>query len=60
LREAAESEILAAHTEIPIKGERDEHREPTQMVQTDGDPTCAGGSHSGANRLAPTGQVAEG
>jgi len=60
LLEAGESEILAAHTAFASKGECDEHREPTQVVQTDGERTWAGGGHSGTDGLAPTGQVSEG
>jgi hypothetical protein len=60
LRVLEESEILAPHTDTPIEGERDEHREPTQMVQTDGGPTCTGRGHAGANGLAPTGKVSGG
>ena len=60
LRVTEEPEILAAHTEIPIEGERDEHTEPTQVVQTDRGPTCTGCGHSGADGPAPTSTVSGG
>ena len=60
LRVPEESEILAAHTDIPIEGERDEHTEPTQVVQTDGGATCTGRGHAGADGLAPTSKVSGG